>query len=162
MKECNFNKPDYSRDVIDDLKALSCCRQGHGIADGCSACPFVKDKPDRYKCNPYNRLVDSIKEIMAQFSEEQADHFVRVINKCSLCEEYCDTDCPYFNESIEERAEVFFQHVYDFLKAQGLYNTDGTVSEKGAQIRVSDTLALLMTTGLTKDSWTEERGGLLF
>ncbi len=161
MEPYNPDKQDYFRDVIDDLKALSCCRHRLDKENGCKACPFTEDKPDTYKCRSYERVMDSIKEIMALFSGEQADHFVTVIDECSCCSECCYSDCPYIEESVEGDAEVFFQHVYDFLKDQGLYNEDGTVSEKGTRLRVSDTLALLMTTGLTKDSWTEERGGLL-
>ncbi len=158
----NSKRPDYSRDVTEDLVALSFCRLVHDDFTGCRACPFKDDKPIRYKCNQFDRLADSIREIMLQLSGEQADHYAYVVDQCSHCdEEYCVSECPCFDESISKRPEVFFQRVYEFLKDQGIYNEDGTVSEKGKRIRVSDTLALLKTTGLTRDSWTEERGGLL-
>ena len=153
--------PYYSRDVIDDLKAISCCRQEYGADNGCNVCPFRKDKPEGRKCNSYIRLVDSIEVILEQFPEKQAEHLLSIIRECSLCEEYDCLGCQYYDESIENHEDVFYQHVYDFFKEQGLYNEDGTVSDKGARIRVSDTLALLMATGLTKESWKEERGGII-
>ncbi len=152
---------DYSRDVVDDLKALACCCRREDPAVSCRICPFVKDKPDRYPCNPFDRLVDSIKGILLQIPGKKAEHFLTVIEKCSFCATgHCET-CPYGDESLEGNEMVFMQHVHAFLKEQGLYNEDGSVSKKGLQIRVSDTLALLKTTKLTKDDWPNNRGGLL-
>ncbi len=161
MNDFNYPDPDYFRDVIDELKAISCCWRYKDPAAGCVVCPFKKDKPVECECNPYGRLVDTIKEIMLQLKGDKAEHFLSVINACSLCEHYC-CDCQYVNESIEIHAAVLLKHVYEFLTEEGLYDEDGSVSEKGEGLRVSDTLALLKTTGLTKESWPKNRGGLLF
>lgn len=73
---------DYSRDVIDDLRALSCCWRWRDPVAGCNVCPFLKNKPDGYSCNPYDRLVDSLMEILKQFSDDKAAHFLAVFSKC--------------------------------------------------------------------------------
>ncbi len=161
MDDSRKQEMDYSRDVIDDLVALSYCRHGKRQNAGCNACPFGKSRIYGYECDMSGQLVDSIQGILLQFSGDKARHFLSVIDKCTFCEECCCDECPYSEESIERHREIFYQHVYDFMKEEGLYNEDGSVSGKGAGIRVSDTLALLKTTGLTKDSWMEERGGLL-
>lgn len=161
MNESNSEKKNCSRDVIDDLKALSCCWRQNDTIAGCNACPFLKFKPGEYACNPYYRLVDSLMEILKQLSGDKAKHFLAVFSKCYNCEEYYCDPCLFFDESVEVHAEVLFHHIYDFFRDIGLYNEDGSVSEKGSGIRVSDALALLMATGQTKDSRKKKRDSLL-
>lgn len=162
MNDYTPKEPNYSRDVIDDLKALSCCRYSKEPITRCNICPFQKNKPDKYPCNPYNRLVDSITGILQQLPGEESSYLLNVIDKCSRCSDGFCEDCPYCEDSLEIHEEVFYQHVYNVLRIQGLYCQDGTISDKGRQILISDTLALLKATKMTAEDWSaEKRDGLL-
>ena len=154
----NSTEQDYSRDVINDLKAISCCRHSQDPAEGCTACPLKRDSGRDCTWD----LDDSIESILSLYSEEQAEHLLSAKHKCGFCDGVdCDETCPCYEESPERHPETFYRLVFEFLKSKGLYNADDSVSEKGTRIRVSDTLALLKATGLTEDSWPKDRGGLL-
>lgn len=77
---------------------------------------------------------------------------MRYSANATICGDFPCNPCEYYEESVEVHVEALFRHIYDYFRDLGLYNEDGSVSEKGSGIRVSDTLALLMSTGLTKDS----------
>lgn len=162
MNDYTPNKPNYSRDVIDDLNAISCCRYSKESITKCNICPLQKNKPDKYPCNPYNRLVDSTTGILQQLPGEESTYLLNIIDKYSQCGDDLCEDCPYCEDSIKIHEEAFYRHVYSVLRIQGLYNQDGTISDKGRRIRISDTLALLKATKMTAEDWaTEKRGSLL-